>query len=34
MNELLINEDTIKNKIFAIRGQSVMVDRDFQSLMV
>ena len=28
MNELLINEDTIKSKIFNIRGLPVMLDRD------
>lgn len=32
MNELLINEDTIKNKIFTIRGLSVMLDRDLAEL--
>lgn len=32
MNELLINEDTIKNKIFRIRGLSVMLDRDLAEL--
>ena len=32
MNELLINEDTIKNKIFIIRGLSVMLDRDLAEL--
>lgn len=32
MNELLINENTIKNKIFTIRGLSVMIDRDLAEL--
>lgn len=32
MNELLINEDTIKSKIFNIRGLSVMLDRDLAEL--
>ena len=32
MNELLINEDTIKNKILTIRGLPVMLDRDLAEL--
>ncbi|QKJ23813.1 ORF6N domain-containing protein [Poseidonibacter lekithochrous] len=32
MNELLINENKIKNKIFTIRGLSVMLDRDLAEL--
>lgn len=32
MNELLINEDTIKNKIFTIRGLQVMLDKDLAEL--
>jgi len=32
MNELLINEDTIKSKIFNIRGLPVMLDRDLAEL--
>lgn len=32
MNELLINEVTIKSKIFNIRGLSVMLDRDLAEL--
>lgn len=32
MNELLINEETIKNKIFTIRGFQVMMDKDLAEL--
>ena len=32
MNELLVNEDTIKNKIFTIRGLQVMLDSDLSKL--
>jgi len=32
MNDLLINEDTIKNKIFTIRGLQVMLDKDLAEL--
>jgi hypothetical protein len=30
MNELLIHNDTIKNKIFTIRGFQVMLDKDLE----
>ena len=32
MNELLIHDDTIKNKIFTIRGFQVMLDKDLAEL--
>jgi hypothetical protein len=32
MNELLIHDDTIKNKIFTIRGLQVMIDKDLAEL--
>jgi hypothetical protein len=32
MSDLLINEDTIKNKIYTIRGLQVMIDRDIAEL--
>jgi phage regulator Rha-like protein len=32
MNELLIHDDTIKNKIFTIRGLQVMLDKDLAEL--
>lgn len=32
MNELIINEQTIQNKICTIRGMQVMLDRDLAEL--
>jgi hypothetical protein len=32
MNELLIHEDTIKDKIFTIRGLQVMIDKALAEL--
>ena len=32
MNKLVINKDNIQNKIYTIRGVSVMIDRDLAEL--
>ncbi len=33
MNELLVNEEHLKNRIFTIRGKQVMLDSDLAKIV-